>query len=114
MALERRLGKRRPTLSRARIVDQAGYVTEVWVRDVSSTGVRLETPPYANIPRRFTLLRADRDQREVEAEIVWRNGVDVGARFVTEKSAASRMKMTSPTPIKKIPLAELRTLARRA
>jgi hypothetical protein len=111
---ERRLGQREPTLIRAKLVDQTGYEIGVWVRDLSSTGARLETPPYIDIPKRFMLRKVFKDRDEIEAEIVWRHGVDLGARFVTADDTFARPKPEPALPVTKIPLNELRALARAA
>ena len=109
----RRLGKREQALLRARIIDQAGHVTDVWIRDLSSTGVRLETLPFADVPRRFLLRFHKNGNREAEAEIVWRRGVDLGARFVTETEAAPPPRPDAGVHVKKMPLDQLRSIAQR-
>jgi hypothetical protein len=106
----RRLGHREPSLIRAQIVDKAGWATPVWVRDYSSTGVRLEIPRYADIPRRFILRNAFLDRKEIDVEVVWRRAAEMGVRFITEdKTERADTKRVSHT---KMSLAELRLIAR--
>jgi hypothetical protein len=110
----RRLGKRDPVLIHARIIDRAGYVTDVWLRDLSSTGARLETPPFVDIPKRFTLRYFLNEKREAEAEVVWWRGVDIGARFVTGEESIKSPKPDAVPTRRKMSLAELRGLTRGA
>ena len=95
----RRLGERKLTRTRAKITDAADFATDVWLRDISSTGARLEPPRFAELPRRFTLRNAV-PGRDVEVELVWRDGVDIGVRFVTAQDEEPRAKPTETPPVK--------------
>ena len=112
---ERRLGDRRPVRTRARIIDNAGFATDVVVRDISMSGVRLEVPAYADIPKRFLLRGAVTGKGDLPTELVWRNGVDLGARFLSaDELTPSAPKPSAPAePTKRLSVAELRDLARR-
>jgi hypothetical protein len=105
----RRLGKRVAGRTRARIVDLNGCVTDVYVLDLSTSGARIETPLDASIARCFTLKIAG---RETEAEIVWRRGRELGARFVVADEAAGKARPLVAPAIKKVSLDQLRGLAR--
>jgi hypothetical protein len=105
----RRLGERIAGRMRGRIYDDVGNVTDVYVLDYSASGVKIETPLGASIARRFAIKF---DGRENFAEIVWRRGRDLGARFVTGQEANAKPTSVKPAVIKKTPLDELRGLAR--
>jgi hypothetical protein len=107
----RRLGDRTATRMGAQMIDDAGCVTKIAIKDISPTGARIEIEFSARIPKRF-ILRAVRDRREFQAELVWRNGGEAGIRFVTED--APLLKPTpapTPAPVARLSMAELRKLA---
>lgn len=104
----RRLGDRIQARTRGRIVDAAGCVTDIWIVDQSSTGVRIEAPLGVSIDRKFNLLMGS---REVVAEIVWRRGFELGARFVGADEGAANAR-PEPAAVKKLSLDQLRGLAR--
>lgn len=105
----RRLGERIAGRMRGRIYDDVGNVTDVYILDHSASGVKIETPLGVSIARRFTIRF---NERERFAEIVWRRGRDLGARFVTSHEATAKPMSVKPAVIKKVPLDELRGLAR--
>ena len=105
----RRLGERVAGRTRARIVDENGCITDVYVLDLSTSGARIETPLDASIAKQFTLRIAG---RETGAEIVWRRGRDLGARFIMADEGAEKVKPQVAPAIKKVSLDELRGLAR--
>jgi hypothetical protein len=107
----RRLGERIAGRMRARIYDDAGCVTDVYILDHSTSGVRIETPLGVSLPRRFTIRF---NNREHFVEIVWRRGRDLGARFVTCGETTAKPMSVKPAATKKTPLDELRGLARGA
>ena len=98
----------------AKIIDEAGCVTPVWIKDLSVSGFRLETPPHAFIPERFKLHYFLGVTHEVEAEIVWRNGPDLGARRVVDGEALHPSRPGADAQVKKISMEELRRIASRA
>ena len=109
---KRRLGERTAGRIRGRIIDDSGCVTDIYVLDHSISGIRIETPLEASISRRFNVKFGDHEHL---AEIVWRKGRDLGARYVTamDEEAFVRPAPVS-TPAKRISLAELRNIARPA
>jgi hypothetical protein len=109
----RRLGQRTATRSRARIIDDAGCVTDVIVKDVSPTGVRIEVPAFASLQKQFTI-RFTQGGRDALVEVVWRKGSEAGLRYVTELNSAPKPKPVVAPAIKKVSLAELRGLAKSA
>ncbi len=108
----RRLGDRTPTRMAAKIIDDAGCVTNVSLRDISPSGARIETGYGAVIPRRF-VLRLARDGRDCRVELVWRNGVEAGVRFIREDApvAAPPPRPVAVAPAARVSLADLRKLA---
>jgi hypothetical protein len=108
----RRLGKREQAHLRARIIDSAGRVTDAWIKDISATGVRLETMPYVDIPKRFTLRFHKQGNREDVVDLVWRRGTEIGARFVTNAEPTPPVRTDTGAQVKKVSLEQLRSLAR--
>jgi hypothetical protein len=106
----RRLGSRTAERIRGRLFDEAGCVVDVYVLDRSSSGVRLEAPFGLALPRRFRLQFKGGKHL---AEIIWRRGYELGARFVTEDEVDAAPPRPKPVTIKKTSLAELRRLIRR-
>jgi hypothetical protein len=107
----RRLGDRVATGTTAQLIDDAGCVTDIRIKDISPSGARIETSYGASVPKVFTL-RASRDRKEHRAEVVWRQGIEVGVRFVTEEILATQL----PPPVaiattRRLSMSELRKLA---
>lgn len=85
-ARERRLGDRVLMSRAAKLVEDGGRVSEIKILDLSPTGARIMAPQSLDIPHYFTL-RIPRDGSESRVERVWRNGIEVGLRFVNDASA---------------------------
>jgi hypothetical protein len=96
--LERRFAKRKTVATNALIVSpDISVPIACMVRDISSTGARLELIKSvenplggrAKLPGTFTInLRLDR--MEVDCAIVWRNGAFVGVRFLSTPRTHTR------------------------
>jgi hypothetical protein len=97
-AVERRFAKRKAVATNALIVSpDINVPIACMVRDISSTGARLELIKSvenplggrAKLPGTFTInLRLDR--MEVDCAIVWRNGAFVGVRFLSTPRTHTR------------------------
>lgn len=105
----RRLGVRTPTSMRARLFDDSGASTSALMRDLSTRGARLVVGPDARVPRRFVIRFGE---YEAHAEIVWRNGGEVGIRFVLAEDEIGRVRPPRPIVAPKTPLADLRNAVR--
>ena len=95
--------------SRGTILGDNNNVTDVYVLDQSISGVRLELPVGVSLTRKF---RIRIGELETEAEMVWRNGFQAGVRFIRPDEEEGRIK-AAPIPIRKMSLAELRSIARK-
>ena len=111
MEQERRFGRREAVQLRARIATP-GRTVEVMVCDLSFSGCRIEKPENVQIPQRFTLCFVDLDRADVQAEVVWQRGGEVGARFLTTEDAG--VPKRTPEGVQKLSLGELRKIAGRA
>ncbi len=56
---------------------------EVVLRDISNTGVKLKLNADEPLPDHFTL-NIELDGLLVDCEVVWRHGMEIGARFISE------------------------------
>ena len=56
---------------------------DVVVRDMSKTGVKLKLNADDPLPNHFNLF-VELDGILVDCEIIWRSGLDIGAKFVSE------------------------------
>ena len=111
----RRLGDRVALRAGAQIVDAAGCITEIEVKDISPTGAKIETSYATPIPRRFCL-RVPRRNLEREVEVVWRDGTTAGVRFLSpEEIAATAAPVAAQSqPQKRVSLTDLRKLGAKA
>jgi hypothetical protein len=104
----RRWAKRKPTCSTGQILfDGVSTPYGCIVRDISSTGVRIEmtrnkyNPDGSSgfLPNQFTLTMP-LDRTRVECQSMWRRGVFVGARFMSAvellPGPPKRMPITMP------------------
>ena len=105
----RRLGERTAMRTRGAIYGDNNSVTDVYVLDQSISGIRLELPVGVSLPRRFTIKIGDIVS---EAEVIWRKGFQLGARFVRHDEEEGRAK-APPIVVKKMSLSELRGLTRK-
>lgn len=112
MEHERRFGKREAVLIRARVRTPAGRAIDVVVQDLSERGCRIEKPEYEMIPQCFALKFPD-GRPDRQAEIVWRIGNSVGAKFADVATEAAPAHRAAPE-IQKLSLGDLRRLAGRA
>jgi hypothetical protein len=67
------------------------------VRDISDTGARLKIDGSVSAPDTFDLI-VDMDGLEASCEVVWRNGKELGVRFLAapRKVAAKRTQVITP------------------
>lgn len=110
--VERRLGSRERVRARGKVVLATGASMDITVIDLSPTGARLEVPlkDFA-LPKRFWL-HVPRSDRIEEAEVVWRQGFEVGVCFAASKDdtvVADVGKAAAP----RMSLAQLRALTPR-
>ena len=110
----RRLGARTSSRLAAEIVNDAGYATGVEVKDISSSGARIEFGWGCEVPQRF-VLKIKRGNVERIVETVWRTTRDAGLRFVdhAEPAAIPAVAAPPPPPAARISVADLRKIARR-
>jgi hypothetical protein len=77
----RRITDRRKTLKSAKIVfNKKQSVIDCFVRDVSSTGAKLQVADLLAIPRNFTLMLNDGSSHDCER--VRAHGQEIGVRFL--------------------------------
>ncbi len=109
----RRLGERLVKDAPGRLIDRAGNVTDVKVKDISSTGARIEILRSESLPKIFYLsVKREGDARA--AEVVWRSGGQAGIRYIDQDALptpALQPDFTLAKPSKGISLADLRKLA---
>ena len=106
---QRRLGTRVVVNRACRIIDSNGYVTEALIRDISSTGARLEVAFDDLVPKRFSLRSC---WEEKIAEVVWRRGQGIGVRFMSDAGAGIPQTAAMPSPEKRLSILQLRNLAK--
>ena len=110
----RRLGARTASRMAAEIVNDAGYATGVEIKDISSSGARIEFGWGCDVPPRF-VLKIKRGNVERTVETVWRTSRDAGLRFVdhAEPAPIPVVAAPPPPPAARISIADLRKIARR-
>ncbi|GGB42897.1 hypothetical protein GCM10011316_13550 [Roseibium aquae] len=82
MDVERRTVNRAETRKQARIIHAApSRVTDCLVRNASAVGALLVVPEDAVLPTGF-LLDIPEDQALIPTKVIWREGSQVGVRFV--------------------------------
>ena len=64
------------------------YTCDCIIRNLSDTGTRIVMTQHLEIPERFYLINI-RDGVAYDAQLVWRNGADVGIRFDSSVSLAA-------------------------
>ena len=109
----RRLGDRVATKIAADIFSGTGLIGKGEIRDISTSGARLEIPWGMELPPRFHL-RYGRDQKVASVELVWRKGFDMAVRFIQDlplPEVATVAKPMSKAP--KLSVMELRRLVAR-
>jgi hypothetical protein len=81
---ERRETQRVRILKAGKIIKSGGWGSiECIIKDVSSTGAKIEVDPLFEFPSKFSLLII-KDETLVECELAWRNGRKAGVRFTSE------------------------------
>lgn len=81
LALERRRTDRKPVLKGGKIIYNDGHCTlNCKIRNLSSTGARLDLPMYTELPESFILMFSDGSKRP--AEIAWSRMTRIGVRFL--------------------------------
>ena len=79
---DRRNAPRHRVLKSGKVAFQSRYsVIGCTVRDISDTGARLRTNHSVSIPDNFELI-IETDGLEVDCEVAWRRGNEVGVRFI--------------------------------
>ena len=87
--------QRRRTLKKAvASYDDQSISMEVVVRDISDTGARLKLKENSVLPNQFQLY-IEIDGIRVDCEVVWRRGLEVGAKFASE--VKSKVPLRSQT-----------------
>lgn len=79
---EKRAAKRK-AFSQEMMVEALGGWRACLIMDISHTGCRLQIPPTAHVPKVFRLLITPNGKVYRRCEIVWREGVQMGVKFVT-------------------------------
>jgi hypothetical protein len=64
---------------------------EVVLRQMSETGVKLELKENSVLPEHFHLY-VELDGVDVDCEVVWRRGLEVGAKFVSEVQSKAPLR----------------------
>lgn len=80
---EDRVQRRRTLKSAVASYNDQSISMEVILRDKSDTGVKLKLKENDVLPDNFHLY-IELDGVNVECEVVWRRGLEIGARFVSE------------------------------
>lgn len=81
MKMERRRSERKPVIRGGKIIYNEGHCTlDCRIKNLSSTGARLDLPMYTQLPETFVLMFADGSKRP--AEISWSRMTRVGIRFL--------------------------------
>ncbi len=80
---EKRMPRRRMLKTAVASYNNRSISFEVVVRDMSDTGVKLKLRADEPLPDHFTLI-VEMDGLLVDCEVVWRRGMEIGARFVSE------------------------------
>lgn len=105
--IERPLPRRRTFKGAIASYNDRSISMDVVVRDYSDSGVRLKLKDSNLLPNHFTLF-IELDGILVDCEVVWRDGLELGAKFVSkiEERSASRLQILQPTsePNRKISL----------
>ena len=109
----RRLGARTASRMSAEIINDGGYATAVEIKDMSSSGARIEFGWGCEVPLRF-VLKIKRGNVERQVETVWRTSRDAGLRFVDLAVPAAPVVAPPPLPpAARISVADLRKIVRR-
>ncbi len=82
---ERRDPRRRTFKAAIASYNDRAISMEVVIRDVSDSGVRIKLQTNDFLPNRFTLY-IELDGVLVDCEAVWRRDMEIGAKFVSEKT----------------------------
>jgi hypothetical protein len=110
---DRRLPERIRGDARGRIVDDESCIIDCKVIDLSDDGARLELPHGSRIRSQFTLHIPSREI-EHRAEVVWRNGYQVGVHFLFETQPGAEAPLMPPRPAPKpLSIDQLRKLVKR-
>ena len=80
---DNRVQRRRMLKSAVASYNDQAISMEVLLRDMSDTGVKLKLKENDVLPDRFHLY-VEIDGINVECEAVWRRGLEIGAKFVSE------------------------------
>ncbi len=84
--------RRRMLKSASASYGNLGVAMDVVVRDISSQGVRIKLGAHDPLPDLFTLA-IDLDGIVVECEVVWRRGLEIGAKFISEPRKTISMRI---------------------
>ena len=84
----KRISPRLRSFLKGRVIYNGGQTNlECLIRDISSTGARLEFSSSVTLPDRFDLYLPHREETW-KAHIQWRRGEEIGVAFDTIESAA--------------------------
>ncbi len=100
---EDRTAPRRRALKSGIVSYNGGNITfSCVVRDVSETGARIRTDAGHHAPDMFRLL-IELDGLVADCEVVWRDGQQIGVRFIGQPELASpkRMQVVYPSEVRK-------------
>lgn len=99
-AIDKRAMRRQRLLKGALITarDHATAITCA-VRDLSDTGARLRIDCLSVVPHAFTLI-IDLDGIEVDCEVMWQRGRELGVRFLSPRRTVRPARMQVITPLK--------------
>jgi len=80
---DKRVLRRRMLKSAVASYNDQSISTEVLLRDMSDTGVKIKIKENDVLPDRFHLY-VEIDGINVDCEAVWRRGLEIGAKFISE------------------------------
>jgi hypothetical protein len=92
----KRISPRLRSFLKGRVIYNGGQTNlECLIRDISSTGARLEFSSSVTLPDRFDLYLPHREET-CKAHIQWRRGEEIGVAFDTIESAAPPPPAAAP------------------
>jgi len=96
-AQDNRVQRRRMLKSAVASYNDQSISMEVLLRDMSDTGVKLKLKGNDVLPDRFHLY-VEIDGINVECEAVWRRGLEIGAKFVSEVEIKAPLRSQTVIP----------------
>ena len=92
-----RVQRRRMLKSAVASYNNQSISMEVLLRDMSDTGVKLKLKENDVLPDRFHLY-VEIDGINVDCEVVWRRGLEIGAKFVSEIETKQPLRSQTLNP----------------